>query len=194
MRQQSSRARRTLTALLASGVVVGAAALSGPAPANAAPVQAPAPAPVADPATPKDAPTGELGSHDAELLAKAETSGARNVTLIISTDSGEASDVAAEIKKLGGTIAQRYDKVGYVLASVPTAKVVKAAKLPGVSAVDLDEAIQLPDPEAARGAKAAAQGKTGIRSSTTTGALSIGTMICRMGRCDSMLTSRGPCP
>jgi subtilisin family serine protease len=160
VRQQSSRARRTLTALLASGVVVGAAALSGPAPANAAPVQAPAPAPVADPATPKDAPTGELGSHDAELLAKAETSGARNVTLIISTDTGEASDVAAEIKKLGGTISQRYDKVGYVLASVPTAKVVKAAKLPGVSAVDLDEAIQLPDPEAARGAKGAAQSAT----------------------------------
>src|SRR5689334_25248457 len=59
VRQQSSRGRRTLTALLASGVVVGAAALSGPAPANAAPLRAPAPAPVADPATPKDGPTDE---------------------------------------------------------------------------------------------------------------------------------------
>src|SRR5690242_11624471 len=93
VRQQSSRGRRTLTALLASGVVVSAAALSGPAPANAAPLRAPAPAPVADPATPKDGPTDELDSHDAELLAKAESSGVRNVTLIISTESGEASDV-----------------------------------------------------------------------------------------------------
>ncbi|MGW4943892.1 S8 family serine peptidase [Actinoplanes sp. NPDC004185] len=162
MRQQSSRGRRTLTALLASGVVVGAAALSGPAPANAAPLRAPAPAPVADPATPKDGPTDELDSHDAELLAKAESSGVRNVTLIISTESGEASDVAAQVKKLGGTIAQRYDKVGYVLASVPTAKVIKTAKLPGISAVDLDESVKLPDPDAGSrgGAKAAAQGAT----------------------------------
>ena len=160
MRQQSSRARRTLAALLTSGVVVGAAALSGPAPANAAPVPAPVPAPVADPATPKDAPTGELDAHDADLLTKAENSGARNVTLIISTESGEASDVAAEIKKLGGTVAQRFDKVGYVLASVPTAKVVRTAKLPGVSAVDLDEAIKLPDPGVTGGATGAAQART----------------------------------
>jgi subtilisin family serine protease len=161
VRQNSSRGRRALTALLASGVVVGAAALSGPAPAAAAPVQAPAPAPVADPATPKDAPTGELDSHDAELLTKAESTGARTVTLIISTEKGEAAQVAAGIKGLGGTISQRYDKVGYVLASVPTAKVVRTAKLAGVSAVDLDEAIPLPDPELARGgAKGAAQGAT----------------------------------
>ena len=160
MRQQSSRGRRTLTALLASGMVAGAAALSGPAPANAAPVQAPAPAPVADPATPKNAPTDELDSHDADLLAQAESSGARAVTLIISTEAGQASDVAAEVKKLGGTVSQRYDKVGYVLASVPTAKVVKAAKLAGVSAVDLDEKIQLPEPDKTGGAKGSAQGAT----------------------------------
>ncbi len=160
VRQQSSRGRRTLTALLASGVVVGATALSSPVPANAAPVPAPAPAPVADPATPKIAPTDELDSHDADLLAQAESSNVPAVTLIISTESGQASDVAAEVKKLGGTIAQRYDKVGYVLASVPTAKVIKTAKLPGVSAVDLDEKIQLPSPDKTGGAKAAAQGAT----------------------------------
>jgi subtilisin family serine protease len=160
VRQQSSRGRRALTALLASGMVAGAAALSGPAPANAAPVQPPAPAPVADPATPKNAPTDELDSHDAELLAQAESSGARAVTLIISTETGQASDVAAEVKKLGGTVSQRYDKVGYVLASVPTAKVVKTAKLAGVSAVDLDEKIQLPGPDHRGGAKGAAQGAT----------------------------------
>ncbi|AGZ46467.1 putative subtilase-family protease [Actinoplanes friuliensis DSM 7358] len=133
-------------------MAVGAAALSGPAPATAAPVQAPAPAPVAEAATPKDAPADALDSHDADLLAKAESSGARNVTLIISTDSGKAGDVAGQVEKLGGTVTQRYDKVGYVLASVPTANVVKAAKLAGVSAVDLDEVIQLPELETFRGA------------------------------------------
>jgi subtilisin family serine protease len=153
--------RRTFTALLASGVAVGAAALTGPATASAAPVKAPAPAPVAEAATPKDAPAGGMDAHDAELLTQAESKGARNVTLIISTDSGEASDVATQVKKLGGTVTQKYDKVGYVLASVPTAKVVKAANLPGVSAVDVDETIQLPDPELTRGgAKGASQGAT----------------------------------
>ncbi|GID95554.1 serine protease [Amorphoplanes digitatis] len=143
--------------MLASGVAVGAATLSGPTPANAAP----APAPVAEAATPKDAPADGLDSHDAELLAEAQSSGARSVTLIISTEQGEASDVAAAVDKLGGTVAQRYDKVGYVLATVPTAKVVKTAKLPGVSAVDLDETIQLPDPElTGGGAKGVAQGGT----------------------------------
>nr|BFE77373.1 hypothetical protein GCM10020092_106740 [Actinoplanes digitatis] len=48
-----------------------------------------------------------------------------------------------------------------MLATVPTAKVVKTAKLPGVSAVDLDETIQLPDPElTGGGAKGVAQGGT----------------------------------
>jgi subtilisin family serine protease len=161
VRQQSSLGRRTVTALLASGVTVGAVALAGPAPAGAVPVKIPAPAPVAEAATPKDAPADALDSHDADLLAAAEGAGARSVTLIISTDSGKASDVAGRVKKLGGTVTQRYDKVGYVLATVPTANVVKAAKLAGVSAVDLDEKIQLPDPDLARGgAKGAAQGAT----------------------------------
>jgi subtilisin family serine protease len=159
VRQQTSLGRRTVTALLASGVAVGAAALTGPAPASAIPVKAPAPAPVAEADTPKDAPADALDSHDADLLAKAEGAGARTVTLIISTDSGKASDVAGQVKKLGGTVAQRYDKVGYVLATVPTATVVKAAKLPGVSAVDLNETIQLPEPELTRGgATGASQG------------------------------------
>ena len=169
MRQQSSLGRRTLTALLASGVAVGAAALTGPAPASAVPVKAPAPAPAAEAPTPKDAPADGLDSHDADLLAAAEGAGVRSVTLIISTDSGKAADVAGQVKKLGGTVTQRYDKVGYVLASVPTANVVKAAKLSGVSAVDLDEKIPLPDPELTRGgAKGATQGATASGPGATT--------------------------
>ncbi len=48
-----------------------------------------------------------------------------------------------------------------MLATVPTTNVVKTAKLAGVSAVDLDEVVKLPDPDSgSRGTKAAGQGAT----------------------------------
>jgi hypothetical protein len=43
-------------------------------------------------------------------------------------------------------IANRVDQVGYLRAEVPTSKVVRAAALPGVAAVDLDESVRPPDP------------------------------------------------
>jgi len=137
VRHRSAWGRRTFIAVLAVGVAV----LGNAVPATAAPNPA-APAPQATPEdSPKDAPAGTLDAHDADLLTQAESKGARNVTLIIATDDGKADEVSAQVKSLGGTVARRFDKVGYVLAQVPTANVVKAAKLPGVSAIDLDETV-----------------------------------------------------
>ncbi|MDQ7908981.1 S8 family serine peptidase [Phytohabitans sp. ZYX-F-186] len=107
----------------------------------------------------KSAPADTLDAHDADLLAQAKAKGEQHVMLIVATDKGDAKDVAAEIAKLGGTVAKRYDSIGYVRARVPTGSVEKAAKLPGVAAVDLNESIRLPDPTpeaaaAAKGAKA----------------------------------------
>jgi subtilisin family serine protease len=147
VKRQTTWSRRTFTALLASGVAIGSIAFDGATSAVAAePSADPGIAAAVEPATPKEAPADTLGSHDADLLTQAEAKGAKAVTLIISTDSGEASDVATSVHKLGGTVTRRFDKVGYVLAQVPTANVVKVAKLPGVSAIDLDETIKLPDP------------------------------------------------
>nr|WP_296066432.1 S8 family serine peptidase [uncultured Actinoplanes sp.] len=135
-------------------MTVGAATLSGVTPAAAAPGTGTAPAASQkspeDPATPKESPAETLGSHDADLLAQAEAAKKKNVTVIIATDKGKAPDVAAKVKSLGGTVTHRVDQVGYVLASVPTAKVLTAAKLPGISAVDLDETIKLPGPDAGK--------------------------------------------
>ena len=47
--------------------------------------------------------------------------------LIVATDKGEAGDVADSLTKLGGTVSQRQDRVGFVLAKVPTDRVLKAA-------------------------------------------------------------------
>ncbi len=148
MRQRSTRGRRTFASLLATGLVAGTVTLSGVGPAAADPVD--------EPAVPKNSPAETLGSHDAELLAEAEAEGARAVTLMIATDKGEAGDVAADLKKLGASVIRRFDKIGYVLARVPTGKVLTAARLPGVAALDLDETVKLPDPRP--------EGKAGARS------------------------------
>jgi subtilisin family serine protease len=143
VRHRSAWGRRTFTAVLAVGVAV----LGNALPADAAPnPAAPAPQATSPEDSPKDAPADTLGEHDADLLSQAESKGTANVTLIIATDKGKAGDVAGRVKSLGGTVTRRFDQVGYVLASVPTGNVVKAAKLPGVSKIDLDETIKLPDP------------------------------------------------
>ncbi|MDG4833274.1 S8 family serine peptidase [Solwaraspora sp. WMMD1047] len=145
--------RRTSAALLASVVAAGAMTVTGGATASANPSTE------AD--VLKETPADTLGSHDLELLAEAEAEGEKEVMLIVATDKGETADVAAELRKLGGQIARQVNEVGYVRAQVPTGSVVRAAKLPGVAAIDLDESIPLPDPEpestgAARSTAAAA--------------------------------------
>jgi subtilisin family serine protease len=107
---------------------------------------------VADPSTDtengalKAAPTDTLGEHDLELLAAAQAKREQTVMLIVATDKGKTASVAGELKKLGGKVAKQVDSVGYVRARVPTSAVLKAAKVKGVSAIDLNETVKLPDP------------------------------------------------
>ncbi len=156
MRQQSTWGRRTFTSVLAVGVAAGVT-LSGSLPAVAAP-GTDAVLAAENPATPKEAPSDTLGAHDAELLAEAEAAKKKFVTVIVAAELGKSADVAAKIKALGGVVTRRFDQIGYVLASVPIAKVLAASKLAGVSAVDLEETIKLPETGIARenAAKAAA--------------------------------------
>ncbi|WP_250028256.1 S8 family serine peptidase [Paractinoplanes maris] len=143
MRQQSTWGRRTFTSVLAVGVAAGAT-LSSVLPAAAAPGQGALQA-AENPATPKESPADTLGGHDAELLAKAEAAHKKFVTVIVATDAGRSTEVASKIKALGGVVTRHFDEIGYVLASVPIAKVVAAANLAGVAAVDLEETIKLPE-------------------------------------------------
>ncbi|MCM0675376.1 S8 family serine peptidase [Micromonospora phytophila] len=139
MSKPRNLSRRTSAALFASVMAASAVTMAGgAATASAAP---------ATPDAPQATAAETLGSHDAKLLAEAEAKKAPTVTLIVATDKGEAKDVADDLKALGAAVTERYDSIGYVLAKVPTSKVLKAATLPGVSAVDLDETIQLPDPQ-----------------------------------------------
>nr|WP_203827857.1 S8 family serine peptidase [Actinoplanes palleronii] len=114
-------------------------------------------APATEDVAPKDSPVAALGAHDAGLLAEAQAARRPNVTLIIATDQGRTADVAARVEALGGSVARRFDQVGYLLASVPTGKALSAAKLPGVAAVDLDETVQVPKPDLTADTSAAKQ-------------------------------------
>ncbi len=88
----------------------------------------------------------KLGSHDRQLLARAEQKGTARVTILVATDKGATSEVARAVTAAGGYTATVNDRVGYVRASVPTGAVTRVAGDAKVLAVDLNESVPLPDP------------------------------------------------
>ncbi|MFD8263259.1 S8 family serine peptidase [Streptomyces griseoluteus] len=136
--------RRLARLTLAAGVVAALCA-AGPVPmalaADAPPAQA------ADPGA-KSAPR-KLGADDADRLAEAKADGAKSVTMMIATAPGSTEQVASQLDA-AGTVGRTFDKVGYVRATVPTAKadavIAAAAKLSSVHAIDLRQEIPLDDP------------------------------------------------
>src|SRR4051794_6153023 len=149
VRELSQRGRRTLEAVLVAGVTLGVAAL-GAVPASAAQN------PPEPPAVAKAATNAGLSGHDQQLLAEARSAKRKRVTVILLADKGKTSSLDAQVEGLGGTVTRSSDKVGYVRATVPTGVVERVAKLPALAAIDLNETVQLPQPETAAKTKAAA--------------------------------------
>ncbi|MFH8774861.1 S8 family serine peptidase [Streptomyces sp. NPDC017958] len=150
--------RRLARIGLAVGVVAALCA-TGPIPLALA-ADAP-PATATDPGV-KSA-HDKLGSDDADLLAEAKSDGDKTVTMMIATAPGKTEQVAEELDAVkGGSVGRAYDKLGYVRATVPTAKadsaIAAAAKLSSVHAIDLRQEIALDDPtpnaDTAKSAKA----------------------------------------
>ncbi|MEV0320354.1 S8 family serine peptidase [Streptomyces sp. NPDC050658] len=154
-----SSARRTARLAIAVGLTAALSA-AGPIPM--------ALAADGDPGdqSPKSA-GSKLGSADAELLAEARTEGEKTVTMMVATAPGATEQVAGQLDAVtGGSVGRKDDKLGYVRASVPTAKAdaaIKAAsKLSSVHGIDLRHEIELDDPtpaaDRAKGAQKAAEG------------------------------------
>ncbi|MCF2130781.1 S8 family serine peptidase [Strepomyces sp. STD 3.1] len=140
-------ARRAARIAVAAGLVAALAA-AGPVPAAFA-ADGPTAAPPAD-ASVKSA-HDKLGSDDADRLAEAKADGEKNVTMMVATAPGGTERVAKELDAIpGGTVGRTYDELGYVRATVPTAKadsaIAAAAKLSSVHGIDLREEIPLDDP------------------------------------------------
>ncbi|GAA4117404.1 S8 family serine peptidase [Knoellia locipacati] len=160
--------RRTFTTV--TGIAAAALAVTAAAPpSGAAPRDREitvAKTPKAEPQNGKVKPTksaDKLGRHDRDLLEKAVDSKAARVVVMIATSKGKTADAVKAIRASGGVVATVNDKLGYISASVPTGKVDAVAKNAAILAVDLNESIPLPKPEAqkAGGGKAAATAAPG---------------------------------
>jgi len=158
-RRPLRRGLTTVAGLAAAALAATAAAPpSGAAPRDREPTIAKAPTAQSPNSKVKAAkPADKLGRHDRDLLEKAVTAKTSRVVVMISTEKGETAAAVKAIEASGGTVATVNDRVGYISASVPTGKVDAVAKNAAIVAVDLNERIELPRPEAesASGAEAA---------------------------------------
>ncbi|WP_406106705.1 S8 family serine peptidase [Streptomyces sp. NBC_01003] len=156
-----SGARRAARLAAAAGLVAALTA-AGPIPlAYSADTDA---TPSAD--APVKAAGDKLGSSDAQLLDQAEAAGEKNVTMMVATAPGATEQVAHQLDAVkGGSVGRTYDKLGYVRATVPTAKAdaaIKAAeKLSSVQGIDLRHEIELDDPTPAGDTAEGSQGAEG---------------------------------
>lgn len=166
-----SGARRAVRIAVAAGLVAALSA-AGPIPLAVAAGHTTTAAPdPADPAgTPVKSGPAKLGSEDADLLARAKAKGDKTVTMMVATTPGKTEQVAGELDAVkGGSVGRAYDKLGYVRATVPTAKadaaIAAATELSSVHAIDLRQEIALDDPtpgaDTAKAAKGANRRTTG---------------------------------
>ncbi|MEU6676052.1 S8 family serine peptidase [Streptomyces sp. NPDC046925] len=160
MLMHRSSARRTTRLAIAVGLTAALSA-AGPIPMALAADGDPG-----GQTTPKAA-EEKLGSADADLLAEAQADGEKTVTMMVATAPGATEQVADQLDAVkGGSVGRTYDKLGYVRATVPTAKaeaaIEAAGKLSSVQGIDLRHEIELDDPtpaaDRAKGAKTAGKG------------------------------------
>ncbi|GAA3094416.1 S8 family serine peptidase [Streptomyces rectiviolaceus] len=163
MLMHRSSARRTTRLAIAVGLT---AALSAAGPIPMALAADGSPGDPGGQTTPKSA-AKKLGSADADLLADAKADGEKTVTMMVATAPGATEQVAGQLDAVkGGSVGRTYDKLGYVRATVPTAKaeaaIEAAGKLSSVHGIDLRHEIELDDPtpaaDRAKGARTAAEG------------------------------------
>ena len=84
--------------------------------------------------------------QDRMLLAKKQAQGVRTVSLLIATRRGKTASVAKNLREIGGKVAYRNNKLGYVRVRVPLRKADQASRLSGVQAINVDSIVPMPDP------------------------------------------------
>ncbi|MEU6702960.1 S8 family serine peptidase [Streptomyces wuyuanensis] len=164
--QGSISGPRRVARIAAAAGLVAALVATGAAPAFAAgSVDDPADGPVKTAETPAD----KLGQADAQLLAEAEAKGQKTVTVMVATVPGRTEQVAGQLDAVpGAVVGQKDDKLGYVRATLPTARAKSAlgnaGELATVQGMDLQREIKLDDPRPDAGARGTAS--TASKSAT----------------------------
>ncbi|MFI1093816.1 S8 family serine peptidase [Streptomyces sp. NPDC020917] len=168
-RQHARRRARLTAAVLAAGLTAATLALGSPTALAAPPAstgRTPHSLGAPRTTTAKADPHEKFGARDRTLLQNAQSRKAATVTVLLATAEGRTAQVRAAVAALGGTTEKAYDRLGYVRATVPTAKAPQLAALDAVTAIDLGETYQLSDPspvtardrQAGKGDAAAAPG------------------------------------
>ena len=85
-------------------------------------------------------------NQDRALIAKQAARGASTVSLLIVTPRRGTASVAENLGEIGGEVAYRNNKLGYIRVNVPIGKADQASRLRGIQAINFDAMIPLPDP------------------------------------------------
>ncbi|MFC8274070.1 S8 family serine peptidase [Streptomyces sp. NPDC057271] len=160
--RSTSGHRRAARIAAAAGLVTALIA------AGAAPVLA-AEDPATTPPVKSSDSADKLGPTDAQRLTEAEAAGEKNVTILVATAPGSTEQVAGQLDAVqGASVGKQNDKLGYVRATLPTAKAkaaIKAAtRLSSVQSIDLQAEIKLDDPTPDAGTTGAVEGTTVTRT------------------------------
>ncbi|MEU4067806.1 S8 family serine peptidase [Streptomyces wedmorensis] len=148
---RSTPGHRRAARIAAAAGLVAALVATGAAPVLAS--EAPDTTPPVKASNPAD----KLGAIDAQRLTEAEVSGEKNVTVLVATAPGATEQVAGQLDAVpGASVGKQQDALGYVRATLPTAKAAAAIKaatqLSSVQSIDLQAEIPLDDPTPDAGA------------------------------------------
>ncbi|WP_190413256.1 S8 family serine peptidase [Streptomyces venezuelae] len=158
---RSAHGPRRAARIAAAAGLVAALVATGAAPVLAADD------PAATPPVKSSDPADKLGAIDAQRLTEAQVSGEKNVTVLVATVPGATEQVAAQLDAVAGaSVGKQQDALGYVRATLPTAKaeaaIRAATKLSSVQSVDLQAEIPLDDPTPDAGAATGAVAGTTV--------------------------------
>ncbi|MEX0174024.1 S8 family serine peptidase [Streptomyces sp. LMG1-1-1.1] len=152
---RSTPGHRRAARIAAAAGLVAALVATGAAPVLA--TEAPDTTPPVKASDPAD----KLGAIDAQRLTEAQAGGEKNVTVLVATAPGATEQVADQLDAVpGASVGKRQDALGYVRATLPTAKAAAAIKaatqLSSVQSIDLQAEIPLDDPTPDAGASTGA--------------------------------------
>ena len=131
------RCAAALASLCAAGLITACSESLGEAPAVPGSPPAPAPSSPSAPAPPEVA----LDRDNRALLAQARRSRQPVVILLVAIEPDRIAETTAGLEELGGIVGASGPTAGCLRVSLPTENVERAAALPAVTAVDIDQLI-----------------------------------------------------
>jgi hypothetical protein len=88
----------------------------------------------------------KLSPQGKDVLEQAKRSGVKTVVLTVATERDKTDQVAAGLRRLGGTVEATDTTIGYVRVSVPVDLAEQVTTIEGISRVDVDEPLSNIDP------------------------------------------------